>query len=48
MQKLTIGCGKKIEEGYINLDKIALKGVDIVWDLDKFPYPFEDNTLRDK
>ena len=45
MDKLTIGCGDKIEEGYINLDKIALKGVDVVHDLDVFPYPFEGETF---
>lgn len=43
--KLTIGCGRIIRKGYVNLDKIKLKGVNVVHDLNKFPYPFKDNTF---
>lgn len=43
--KLNLGCGKHIKEGYINLDRIALEGVDVVHNLDTFPYPFMDNTF---
>ena len=41
--KLNIGCGKKILNGYINLDVVKLPGVDIVHDLNKYPWPFKDN-----
>ncbi|HPC10341.1 MAG TPA: class I SAM-dependent methyltransferase, partial [archaeon] len=41
--KLNIGCGKKILKGYINLDVVKLPGVDIVHDLNKYPWPFKDN-----
>lgn len=41
--KLHIGCGRDIREGYINLDKAELNGVDVAHDLDVFPYPFSDN-----
>ena len=41
--KLNIGCGRDIKEGYINLDVTQLDGVNIIWDLSEFPYPFEDN-----
>jgi ubiquinone/menaquinone biosynthesis C-methylase UbiE len=44
-RKLNLGCGKKIMEGYINLDHVSLAGVDIVHDINKFPYPFEDNSF---
>jgi len=47
LKKLNIGCGFDIKEGYVNLDSVKLKGVDIVHDLDSFPYPFKDDTFED-
>jgi len=41
--KINLGCGKDIRKGWINVDKLELPGVDIVHDLNKFPYPFPDN-----
>ncbi len=43
MKKLNLGCAYKIISGYTNLDRHNHKGVDVVQDLNKFPYPFEDN-----
>ena len=43
--KLNIGCGRDIKEGYINLDKIGLNGVDVVHDLEEIPYPFKENRF---
>jgi SAM-dependent methyltransferase len=43
MTGLNIGCGTDIRPGYINLDKVTLPGVDIVWELTQFPYPFASN-----
>ena len=43
MKKLNLGCGMDIKKGYINLDKSKLKGIDVVHDLNKFPWPFKDN-----
>jgi len=43
MNKLNIGCGKDIKEDYINLDIENYKGVNVVWNLNKFPYPFDDD-----
>ena len=43
--KLNFGCGKEIKEGYINLDIKKNPGVDVVHDLDKYPYPFKDGTF---
>ncbi len=43
--KLNLGCGKDIKEGYINLDKWALGEVDVVHNLNLFPYPFKDNIF---
>ena len=47
MMKLNLGCGKDIKKGYVNLDKATLENVDIVHDMDKFPYPFKDNTFEE-
>ncbi len=44
--KLNIGCGTNIREGYVNLDFIKGKGVDVVHNLNEFPYPFKDNTFE--
>ncbi len=46
--KLHLGCGKTILDGWVNLDCVALPGVDVVADLDECatrPLPFEDNTF---
>jgi SAM-dependent methyltransferase len=40
---LDLACGSKKNAGFIGLDKRKLPGVDIVHDLEKFPYPFPDN-----
>lgn len=42
---LNIGCGSDIRNGYVNLDIIPLPGVDVVWDIKNFPYPFPDNRF---
>ena len=44
MNKLNLGCGNDIKEGYINLDVVDYGGNQI-HDLNSFPYPFEDNTF---
>ena len=31
---LNVGCGRNIQEGWINLDSAALPGVDLVCDLE--------------
>lgn len=46
IKKLNLGCGEKIKEGYINVDRIAFLGVDKVVDLNKIPYPFKANTFE--
>ncbi len=33
--RLNVGCGRNIRQGWINLDSVALPGVDIVCDLEK-------------
>lgn len=45
--KLNLGCGKDIKDEYLNVDRADLPGVDVVMDLEKFPYPFKDNTFKE-
>jgi len=44
---LNVGCGNDIRPGYVNLDKVNLPGVDVVWELTEFPYPFDENRFLD-
>ena len=45
--KLNLGCGKDIKEGYTNVDFIKNQGVDKIHDLNKYPYPFKDNSVSE-
>ena len=45
LKKLNIGCGIHPRKGYVNLDIAKLPHVDIIHNLDKYPWPFKDNTF---
>ncbi len=45
MKILDIGCGANKMKGAIGIDRVSLPHVDIVHDLNSFPYPFEQNTF---
>lgn len=45
MKKLNFGCGDDIMPGYVNLDIVKLKGVDVIHDFNKFPYPFKKDEF---
>ena len=45
LKSLDIGCGRFKFPGSVGLDIVPLEGVDVVHDLDKFPYPFPSDTF---
>ncbi|MDP3966504.1 MAG: methyltransferase domain-containing protein [archaeon] len=45
IKKLNLGSGEDIKEGFVNLDIAKLKGIDIVHNLDKYPWPLKDNEF---
>lgn len=40
--KLDLGCGEHKNKGFIGIDYLPYPGVDIVWDLERFPWPLPD------
>ncbi len=40
---MNLGCGNNKYDGYLNVDKFGEP--DIKWDLEKFPWPWEDNSV---
>lgn len=43
--KLNLACGQTKIDGFIGIDIERLDGVDIVWDLEEYPWPFQDNSV---
>ncbi|MBU0894640.1 MAG: class I SAM-dependent methyltransferase [Nanoarchaeota archaeon] len=47
MKKLNLGCGEDLKKGWDNVDIRKLPGITNVFDLDKYPYPFKNNTYNE-
>ncbi len=47
MKKLNLGCGRDIRKGWINLDLVEGKGINLVWDINKYPWPFKDGEIEE-
>ena len=43
---LDIGCGENKQPNFLGMDKRPLPGVDIIHDLEVFPYPIEDEKIN--
>lgn len=41
---LDVGCGETKRDGFVRLDVRPLEGIDIVHNLEEFPYPLEDEV----
>lgn len=46
-KKLNLGSGQDIMKGYINLDYYKLPGVDVVHNINNYPWPFKDNSFEE-
>ena len=44
-EKLDIGCGRDKDPEFFGIDINDWPGVDLAWDLEKFPWPIEDNSF---
>ncbi len=45
VKTLDVGCGAAKHPGTVGIDFVAHEGVDIVHNLEEFPWPIEDNTF---
>lgn len=43
--KINLGAGNDIRPDYINHDLLPLSGISVVHQLNKFPWPWEDNSI---
>jgi SAM-dependent methyltransferase len=46
MKKLNLGSGEFLKEGFVNVDFRSVRRPDVVHDLSRFPYPFQDGEFQ--
>ena len=45
--KLNMGCGKDVLTGWVNADRVALPGVNILCDFSSTPFPFKNDRFSE-
>lgn len=45
LYKLDIGCGQNKQKGFVGIDIAKAPGVDIIHDLNKYPWPIKSNSV---
>ncbi len=45
MKKIDLGCGNTKKNGFIGVDCLSLPNVDIIHNLNQFPYPFKSDEI---
>lgn len=45
--KIDIGCGKNKRQGFVGVDSIAFEGVDVVLNIGKDVWPWEDGSVEE-
>jgi SAM-dependent methyltransferase len=45
--KLNLGAGGRCLKDHVNLDIIKYDGIDVVWNLEETPLPFQDETFEE-
>jgi predicted SAM-dependent methyltransferase len=43
--RVSLACGQRKPEGFLGIDISEMEGVDIVHDLNVYPWPFEDDSV---
>ena len=43
--RLNLGCGRATLHGWTNVDIFDMPGVNVVWDLDRPPWPWDDSSI---
>lgn len=44
LMKLNLGCGSRKQPGFVNVDITSACSPDLVWDMEKTPWPWEDDS----
>ena len=42
---LNLGAGSDVKAGYINHDIVFLPGIDVVHNLNEYPWPWDNNSI---